>query len=81
MRILIGLLKACHFGPTMTVTITSLLLATNLWWEGPAIVIAFGVFLGQLLVGFTNDLKDFQDDKKHNRRNKPLVNGQITTAQ
>ena len=81
MRILIGLLKACHFGPTMTVTITSLLLATNLWWEGPAIVIAFGVFLGQLLVGFTNDLKDFQDDKKHNRSHKPLVSGQITTAQ
>ena len=81
MRILIGLLKACHFGPTMTVTITSLLLATNLWWEGPAIVIAFGVFLGQLLVGFTNDLKDFQDDKKHSRSNKPLISGQITTAQ
>ena len=81
MKIILGLIKACHFGPTMTVTLTSLLLATNLWWEGPAIVIAFGVFLGQLLVGFTNDLYDFADDLKHNRRSKPLVEGQITTQQ
>ena len=81
MKLIIGLAKASHFGPTMTVTITSLLLATNLWWEGPAFVIAFGVFLGQLLVGFTNDLNDYQDDLKHQRINKPLVSGVITTAQ
>ena len=81
MRILIGLLKACHLGPTLTVTITSFLLAANLWWEGPAFVIAIGVFLGQLLVGFTNDLNDYQDDLKHQRINKPLVSGVITTSQ
>ena len=81
MKLIIGLAKASHFGPTMTVTITSLLLANNLWWEGPAIIISFGVFLGQLLVGFTNDLNDYQDDLKHQRLNKPLVSGRITTAQ
>jgi 4-hydroxybenzoate polyprenyltransferase len=81
MKLIIALAKASHFGPTMTVTITSLLLANNLWWEGPAFVIAFGVFLGQLLVGFTNDLNDYQDDLKHQRINKPLVSDQITTAQ
>jgi 4-hydroxybenzoate polyprenyltransferase len=81
MKLIIALAKASHFGPTMTVTITSLLLANNLWWEGPAFVIAFGVFLGQLLVGFTNDLNDYQDDLKHNRINKPLVSGVITTSQ
>ena len=81
MRILLSLLKACHLGPTLTVTIISFLLATNLWWEGPAYIIAFGVFLGQLLVGFTNDLNDYQDDLKHNRSNKPLVSGQITDKQ
>ena len=80
-RLIIALAKASHFGPTMTVTITSLLLANNLWWEGPAFFIAFGVFLGQLLVGFTNDLNDYQDDLKHNRSNKPLVSGVITTSQ
>jgi len=81
MRILLALLKACHLGPTLTVTITSFLLATNLWWEGPAYIIAFGVFLGQLLVGFTNDLTDYPDDLKHNRLNKPLVSGRITEKQ
>jgi len=81
MKLIIALAKASHFGPTMTVTITSLLLANNLWWEGSAFVIAFGVFLGQLLVGFTNDLNDYQDDLKHIRSNKPLVSGVITTSQ
>jgi 4-hydroxybenzoate polyprenyltransferase len=81
MRILLALLNACHLGPTLTVTITSFLLATNLWWEGPAYIIAFGIFLGQLLVGFTNDLTDYQDDLKHNRLNKPLVTGRITEKQ
>ena len=78
---MLALLNACHLGPTLTVTITSFLLATNLWWEGPAYIIAFGVFLGQLLVGFTNDLTDYQDDLKHNRLNKPLVTGRITEKQ
>ena len=64
----------------MAVTTVSYLLATTLWWEGPALVIAFGVFLGQLLVGFTNDLNDYADDLKHKRMAKPLVSGQITTS-
>ena len=64
MKFAIGLLKAAHFGPTIAVTLVSLLLATNLWWEGPALVIAFGIFLGQLLVGWSNDLNDYQDDLK-----------------
>lgn len=77
---LLALLKASHFGPTMAVTTVSYLLATSLWWEGPALIIAFGVFLGQLLVGFTNDLIDYPDDLKHNRLAKPLVSGEITTT-
>lgn len=77
---LLALLKASHFGPTIAVTTVSLLLATSLWWEGPAYVIAFGVFLGQLLVGFTNDLIDYSDDLKHNRLSKPLVSGELTTT-
>jgi 4-hydroxybenzoate polyprenyltransferase len=78
---LLSILRACHIGPTSAVTLISFLLASSLWWEGPALVIAFGVFLGQLLVGFTNDLYDYQDDLKHNRTDKPLVSGKITTSQ
>lgn len=74
-------LIASHFGPTLLVTIVTFLLATELWWEGPAYLIAFGIFLGQLIVGWTNDLYDFRDDLKHNRVNKPLVAGAIKPAE
>ena len=69
--------RAAHFGPTMLITTISFLLAVQLWWEGPAYVIAFTVFLGQLLIGWSNDIYDYQDDLKHNRVNKPLVSGQL----
>ncbi len=71
-------LKAAHFGPTMLITAISFALGTQLWWEGPAYVIAFTIFLGQLIIGWSNDLYDYQDDLKHNRTNKPLVAGTIT---
>ena len=75
------LLRASHLGPTAAVTFISFLLATSLWWEGPAFVIAFGVFLGQLLVGWSNDLNDYPDDVKHNRTSKPLVSGGVSSKQ
>ena len=73
-----ALAKASHFGPTLLVTAISWFFAAYYWWEGPAYVIAFGVFTGQLVVGWSNDLYDFEDDLKHNRQSKPLVNGAIT---
>jgi 4-hydroxybenzoate polyprenyltransferase len=78
MQKLKGLLKAAHFGPTLIVTAISFAFATYYWWEGPAYVIAFGVFTGQLVVGWSNDLYDFDDDLKHQRSKKPLVSGLIT---
>jgi 4-hydroxybenzoate polyprenyltransferase len=78
MKKLNGLLKAAHFGPTLIVTAISFAFATYYWWEGPAYVIAFGVFTGQLVVGWSNDLYDFDDDQKHQRTKKPLVSGLIT---
>ncbi|MEI7561922.1 MAG: UbiA family prenyltransferase [Actinomycetes bacterium] len=73
MKTLRGLLKASHFGPTLLVTAISFGFATYYWWEGPAFIIAFGVFTGQLVVGWSNDLYDYKDDLRHNRLNKPLV--------
>ncbi len=73
-----GLLKASHFGPTLIVTSIAFGFALCYWWEGPAYVIAFGVFTGQLVVGWSNDLYDFDDDLRHQRTNKPLVSGLIT---
>lgn len=73
-----GLLKASHFGPTLLVTAISWCFAAYYWWEGPAFVIAFGVFTGQLVVGWSNDLYDYHDDLMHNRQHKPLVSGLIS---
>ena len=75
-----SLLKASHFGPTLLVTTISFGFATYYWWEGPAFVIAFGVFTGQLVVGWSNDLYDYEDDLRHNRKNKPLVAGSLSKA-
>ncbi len=73
-----ALAKASHFGPTLIVTSISWFFAAYYWWEGPAYLIAFGVFTGQLVVGWSNDLYDYADDLKHNRIKKPLVAGTIT---
>ena len=78
MKKLRGLLKASHFGPTLLVTVISFGFASYYWWEGPAFVIAFGVFTGQLVVGWSNDLYDYEDDLRHNRLNKPLVSQTIS---
>ena len=74
-------IKASHFGPTLLITAISFALATRLWWSGPAFVIAFTVCLGQLLIGWSNDLYDYEDDVQHNRVNKPLVAGTLTVLQ
>ena len=78
MRKIRGLLKASHFIPSLIVSAIAFLFGTYYWWEGPAYVISFTVFTGQLVVGWSNDLYDFADDAKHARINKPLVSGLIT---
>ena len=77
-RRIIGLLRASHFGPNLLVTTLSGFFAQLYWWEGPAYVIAIGVFCGQLVVGWSNDAIDYKDDLLHNRQKKPLVSGQIS---
>ena len=81
MKKLRALLKASHFGPTLLVTTIAFGFANYYWWEGPAFVIAFGVFTGQLVVGWSNDLYDYEDDLRHNRLNKPLVAKTISKEQ
>jgi 4-hydroxybenzoate polyprenyltransferase len=78
MRRVRGLLKASHFIPSLIVSSVAFAFGVHYWWEGPAYVIAFTVFTGQLVVGWSNDLYDFADDQKHQRLNKPLVSGVIT---
>ncbi len=75
-----GLLQASHFIPTLIVTSIAFAFSVHYWWEGPAYVIAFTVFTGQLVVGWSNELYDFADDQRHARANKPLVSGLVTEA-
>ena len=73
-----GLKQASHFGPTLIVSAIAFVFGTYYWWEGPAYIIAFTVALGQLVVGWSNDLYDYKDDLAHGRTKKPLVSGLIT---
>ena len=72
---------AAHFGPTMIVTTIALTIALVLGSTAEALGIAFTVFLGQLIIGWSNDIYDYQDDLKHQRGNKPLVAGTITVLE
>ena len=75
---IIGLARASHFGPSLFVTSLSYFFAQLYWQPGSALIIALGFFSGQLIVGWSNDLIDYEDDLSHQRTNKPLVAGLIT---
>lgn len=77
-RSLRGALLACHPGPTAIVTLVSYLLAMRLWSESSALGIALSVFLGQLVIGWSNDLIDLASDRASKRSDKPLVAGLIS---
>jgi 4-hydroxybenzoate polyprenyltransferase len=72
---------AAHFGPTMIVTSIAFILALVLGPLTTALFIALTVFLGQLIIGWSNDIYDYQDDLKHHRTNKPLVADTITVPE
>ena len=73
--------SAAHFGPTMIVTSIAFILALVLGPITTALGIALTVFIGQLIIGWSNDIYDYQDDQKHHRTNKPLVAGTITISE
>jgi 4-hydroxybenzoate polyprenyltransferase len=73
-----GLRLASHFGPTLIVTSIAFTFALFYTSVQSSIFIAIGVSLGQLVVGWSNDLYDYSDDLSHQRMNKPLVQGSIS---
>ena len=81
MKKLCAYATAAHFGPTMIVTSIAFIIALFLGPLTTALPIALTVFLGQLIIGWSNDIYDYQDDLKHHRTNKPLVAGTITVAE
>ena len=72
------MLKASHFGPTVLVTTLALLLSHNFFVWTDSIQIATAIFLGQLSVGWSNDILDVERDRLQNRMSKPLVSGELS---
>ena len=63
-RLLKGALWASQFGPTLLVTTISLLLSIYYGFDWNSLLVALSIFTGQLIVGWTNDIHDFEDDLK-----------------
>jgi 4-hydroxybenzoate polyprenyltransferase len=78
-RPLVGLVRACHPGPTLAVTTVTTLLASSVGRTGPGLVaVAAAVLTGQLSVGWSNDAHDAGSDTRAARSDKPIVAGEVT---
>ncbi len=74
-----GLIKSCHPGPCVTVTV----LAAAIGWAvglsaGRTVLVAVAVLTGQLSIGWLNDLVDRTADLAADRRDKPLAVGTVS---
>ncbi|MEX2549155.1 MAG: UbiA family prenyltransferase [Nitriliruptoraceae bacterium] len=75
------LLRAAHFGPSVAVTTIVALLALALGlplYKG--VVVTVAVFTGQLTIGWGNDLLDVDRDREVGRPDKPLASGDVTPS-
>jgi 4-hydroxybenzoate polyprenyltransferase len=70
-------LRAAHFGPTVMVTTITFVLALSQFSPIDALRIAIAIFLGQLVVGWSNDLVDAPLDIAAQRTKKPIVGREI----
>lgn len=77
---LLGLIKAAHFGPTVLVVTISILLSLTNFTPSESFQIGLAILFGQFVVGWTNDLVDYQLDLGANRVSKPLVAKTITES-
>lgn len=76
-----GYLRAAHVGPTVAVTVLTVLLSFSAGNDAPGVaLVAAAVLSGQLSVGWSNDLADMHRDRTAGRRDKPLAMGEISAA-
>jgi len=78
--LIVGLLKASHFGPTVLVVTITYVLSRTQFSASDSLLIAFAILLGQFVVGWSNDLIDFPRDRVAKRLGKPLVAATITQS-
>jgi protoheme IX farnesyltransferase len=74
----IPLLRACHFQPTLAVTVIATTLALSVGRGAGSVWIALAVLSGQLSVGWSNDYLDRDRDRLAGRPDKPIVAGQVS---
>ncbi len=73
-----GLARACHSGPTLTVTAVMTAFAIAAGRSGGAAWVAAAVLAGQLSVGWSNDYLDHGRDVAAGRLDKPIVSGAVS---
>ncbi|WP_399931834.1 UbiA family prenyltransferase [Streptomyces kanamyceticus] len=73
-----ALLRSCHLGPALAVTVfvTALAVAAGRGSAG-AVAVAAAVLAGQLSVGWCNDAADARRDTACGRGDKPVANGEL----
>ena len=70
--------RACHLGPTLTVTMLSALLALSAGADpGTGVLVVGAVLAGQVGIGWSNDLLDAGRDRAAGRADKPMATGQL----
>ena len=76
-----ALVRACHPGPTVAVTVLVALLALALGLDvAIGALVTAAVFTGQLTIGWSNDLIDASRDRAVARGDKPLVTGELSES-
>lgn len=77
----VGLVRACHFQPTLAVTTVTTALAVlsgrSAWG---CVAVAAAVLAGQLSTGWSNDWFDAARDTATGRVDKPIVSGAVTVT-
>ena len=77
----VGLLRACHFQPTVAVVLlTTALAALNHRSAIGCLSVAAAVLAGQLSTGWSNDWFDADRDRQVDRQDKPIVAGQVSVG-
>ena len=77
-----ALILAAHAGPTVTVTFVIAAVAAAAGRDhGGVLLVAAAVLTGQLSIGWSNDARDAERDRRAARTEKPTVRGEITAAE
>ncbi len=75
----LALLRACHPGPTVAVSVVATLLAVGADLDARRVaLVGLAVLCGQLTIGWTNDVVDADRDRQVGRSDKPVAAGEVT---